>query len=105
MTPLVLALLVDCSHWGGNGAGVYNLSNALSEPYATAIDGAGPGALRFGFRIDTQQLWNAALLAQYDALVEKAREHGIDLLGIVLYESTTLGQADWNDDPSGTGMN
>jgi hypothetical protein len=105
MAPLLLALLVDCSHWGGNGAGVYNLSNALSEQYATAIDQAGPGALRFGFRIDTQQTWNDALYAQYDALVEKAREHGIDLLAIVLYESTTLGQTDWNNDPGGTGMN
>jgi hypothetical protein len=104
LVPL-FALLAECTHWGGNGAGVYNLANGLSEPYANAIDQAGPGAMRFGFRIDTQQTWNDALLSQYDALVEKAREHGIDLLGIVLYESTTLGQADWNNDPDGDGMN
>lgn len=105
MLPILFALLAECSHWGGNGAGVYNLQNALTEQYASAIDQAGPGAMRFGFRIDTQTMWNDALYAQYDALVEKAREHGIDLLGIVLYESTTLGQADWNNDPGGTGMN
>ena len=105
MLALLFALATDCNHWGGNGAGVYNLSNVLSEQYASAIDQAGPGALRFGFRIDTQQTWDDALLTQYDALVEKAREHAIDLLGIVLYESTTLGQAVWNDDPDGDGMN
>jgi hypothetical protein len=94
----------DCAFWSGNGPGVYNLQNGLTEQYAGAVDQAGLGGLRLGFRIDTQTSWDQALFDQYDAYLAVAREHGLDVMGIVLYESTTGGQAAWNSGFDSTGM-
>jgi MYXO-CTERM domain-containing protein len=94
----------DCQYYSGNGPGVYNLQNGLTEQYAQHVDQAGIGGLRMGFRIDTQTTWDQALFDQYDAYMAVAREHGLDVMGIVLYESTTGGQADWNSGYDSTGM-
>ncbi len=94
----------DCATWSGNGPGVYNLQNGLTETYAQHVDQAGLGGLRLGFRIDTQTTWDQALFDQYDAYLAVAREHGFDVMGIVLYESTTEGQASWNSGYDSTGM-
>ena len=94
----------DCQYYSGNGPGVYNLQNGLTEQYAQHVDQAGIGGLRMGFRIDTQTTWDQALFDQYDAYMAVAREHGLDVMGIVLYESTTGGQADWNSGYDATGM-
>ena len=98
------AMARDCATWSGNGPGVYNLQNGLTEQYAQAVDQAGLGGLRLGFRIDTQTTWDQALFDQYDAYLAVAREHGLDVMGIVLYESTTEGQASWNSGYDAMGM-
>ena len=99
-----LASARECEYWSGNGPGVYNLQNGLTAPYAQAVDRAGLGGLRMGFRIDTQATWNQALFDPYDAYMAVAKEHGVDVMGIVLYESTTEGQASWNSGFDSTGM-
>ncbi len=95
----------DCAYWSANGPSVYNMQNGLDDNYAQHVLQAGIGGLRMGFRIDTQTDWNDALFAQYDAYMLQARAHGLEIMGIVLYESTTLGQHDWNDDPNNDGWN
>jgi hypothetical protein len=47
-----------------------------------------------GFRIDTQTTWNQALFDASDAYMAVAREHGLDVLGIVLYESAQASNVD-----------
>ena len=95
----------ECQYWSGNGPGVYGLTNGLDEGYASHVDQAGLGGLRMAFRIDTQTTWNQALFDQYDAYMAVAKEHGLDVLGIVLYESTTEGQDQWNCCADATGLN
>jgi hypothetical protein len=98
----------ECQYWSGNGPSVYSMKQGLSEGYAGAVDRAGLGGLRMGFRIDTQTSWNQALFDQYDALLAVAWEHGLDVMAIVLYESTPPGaggQAQWNSGYDSTGMN
>jgi hypothetical protein len=59
--PAVLSLLLasapatarECRYWSGNGPSVYGMQQGLSETYAGAVDQAGIGGLRVGFRIDT----------------------------------------------------
>jgi len=89
----------ECPYWSGNGPGVYDGQNGLTESYAQHVDQAGLGGLRLGFRIDTQTSWDQALFDQYDAYLAVAKEHGLDVMAIVLYESTPPsagGQAQWN---------
>ena len=113
MRPLVWMLLLlparalarDCDYYGGYGPGVYNLSQGFDDNFASHADYGHIAALRVGFRIDTQQTWDDALFAQYDAIVAKANQHDTDLLGLVLYESTRLGQSSWNAPPGSNGEN
>lgn len=98
------AMARDCAYYSGNGPSVYDLQNGLTEDYAQHVDHAGIGGLRMGFRIDTQTTWDQALFDQYDAYLAVAKEHGLDVMGIVLYESTTGTQADWNSGYDSTGM-
>lgn len=98
----------DCAYWSGNGPSVYGGQQGLTEQYASAIDQAGLGGFRMGFRIDGHASWDQALFDQYDALLAIAKEHGLEVLGIVLYESTPPsagGQAQWNTGYDSTGMN
>jgi hypothetical protein len=98
----------ECAWFSGNGPSVYSMQQGLTTTYADAVDRAGLGGLRMGFRIDTQTSWNATLFAEYDALLAVAGAHGIDVMAIVLYESTPPsagGQAAWNTGYDATGMN
>ena len=106
MGAVLLAAL--CSYWSGNGPSVYNGQQGLDDAYASAIDSAGIGGFRMGFRIDGHAAWDQALFDQYDALLAKAKAHGLDVLAIVLYESTPPsagGQAQWNSGYDSSGMN
>jgi uncharacterized protein (TIGR03382 family) len=105
MNAIFLAAL--CSYWSGNGPSVYGGQQGLSDVYATAIDAAGIGGFRMGFRIDGHAAWDLALFDQYDALLANAKSHGLDVLGILLYESTPPsagGQAKWNSGYDSSGM-
>ncbi|HSQ66545.1 MAG TPA: glycosyl hydrolase [Polyangiaceae bacterium] len=98
----------ECAYWSGNGPSVYNMTQGLSAAYASAIDSAGIGGFRMAFRIDTQASWSQALFDQYDALLAVAKAHNLEVLGIVLYESTPPsagGQAQWNSGYDSSGMN
>jgi MYXO-CTERM domain-containing protein len=86
----------DCAYYSGNGPSVYEMKNGLDESYASHVDQAALGGLRLNFRIDGQQSWNASLLALYDQYVQKAREHNLQILGLISNESTPLGQTVWN---------
>ncbi len=109
LSPLVASPLAearDCAYWSGNGPSVYSMQQGLTPTYAAAVDQAGMGGLRMGFRIDTQASWDQALFDQYDALLETAAQHGLDVMAIVLYESTPPsagGQAQWNSGYDSTG--
>lgn len=101
-------LATACAYYSGNGPSVYNGQQGLTATYANAIDSAGIGGFRMGFRIDGQSSWNQALFDQYDALLATAKAHGLEVLGIVLYESTPPsagGQAQWNSGYDASGMN
>ena len=108
MNAAALALSALCAYWGGNGPSVYGGQQGLDATYASAIDSAGLGAIRMNFRIDGEASWDQTLFDQYDALLATAKAHGLDVLGIVLYESTPPsagGQAEWNTGYDATGMN
>ncbi len=90
------AMATDCAYWSGNGPSVYNLQNGLTEAYAGYVDQAGLGGLRLDFRIDTETTWDQALFDQYDAFLAVAREHGLEVMGLIANEATTEGQASWN---------
>lgn len=86
----------ECRYYGTNGPSVYGGHEGFDARFQTILDDVGFGSMRVGFRIDTAQSWTPALLAQYDAIVEKARARGVEIMGLVLYESLRGGQADWN---------
>jgi hypothetical protein len=92
-----------CAYYGGNGPSVYGGQNGLTEAYAAMADTAQLGALRLNFRLDGQASWNDALLRQYDAYVNVAREHGYDVLGLVANEALMGDQTVWNTGYDATG--
>jgi Glycosyl hydrolase catalytic core len=92
-----------CAYYGGNGPSVYGGQNGLTESYAAMVDTARLGALRLDFRLDGQSSWNDALLAQYDAYVGVAQEHGYDVLGLVANEAVPSDQTAWNGGYDATG--
>jgi hypothetical protein len=65
----------------------------------------GAGSVRLDFLIDDQESWNETALARYDGIVDGLRAHGIQVLGAVNYGASHKGQAEWNDDTDGDGMN
>src|SRR5438270_10827074 len=86
----------DCSYWSAYGGSVYNGTPTLDDTFADQADAARIGGLRLSFRIDGNATWTPALLAKYDAWIEKARSRGYEILGLVLYESLPDPQSAWN---------
>jgi hypothetical protein len=62
--------------------------------------------VRINFRLDAgATTWNATQLALYDQVIANARNAGLQVLGLFSNETTAGGQAAWNVDPNGAGLN
>jgi hypothetical protein len=95
----------ECAYWSAYGGSVYGGTPTLDDTFADRADVARIGGLRLTFRIDGNATWTPALLAKYDAWVEKARSRGYEILGLVLYESLPDPQSAWNVPPDANGVN
>ena len=58
------------------------------------------------FRLDAGATsWNATQLGLYDEVIQNARNAGLEILGLFSNETVSGGQAAWNADPDGDGVN
>ena len=68
----------------------------VSDAQVAATRRAGARYVRINFRLGHARDWSdRALLAGYDAVVERYRAAGIGVLGLVNQEATRSGQGDW----------
>src|SRR5689334_19022540 len=97
---------VPCRFYGINaGAPVWSGQVLLDDALASGMSAAGAHAVRVNFRLDGAAAWDAAKLAQYDAIIDRVIAHGLEPLGLFAYEAVPGGQAQWNDDADGDGYN
>ncbi|HEX7604742.1 MAG TPA: hypothetical protein VF316_24155 [Polyangiaceae bacterium] len=97
---------VPCAFYGLNaGAPVWNGQVFFDVPFAKALAQTGAHAVRIDFRLDGAASWDAAKLAQYDAIVDAALAAGLEPLGLMAYEAVPGDQVAWNDDPNLDGYN
>lgn len=87
------------------GAPIWNGNILLNDALAADIAGAGCRAVRVNFRLDGNSSWNGAHLARYDTIIQTARSHHLQVLGLICYEAVAGGQAQWNENYDTTGMN
>ncbi len=87
------------------GAPIWSGSVLFTDSLAADIAGSGCRTVRINFRIDGHSTWTPSHLANYDQIIETARSHNLQVLGILAYESVAGGQADWNENWDTTGMN
>jgi PKD repeat protein len=87
------------------GAPVWNGVLYFTPTRAAATAATGCQTVRINFRIDGHGSWDALLLMQYDAIVNAAAQHNLEVLGLLCYDAMPGGQAEWNDDPDGDGLN
>lgn len=95
----------DEFHGINAGAPVWGGSIQFTKEKAAAIAATGCRAVRINFRLDGRPGWDAGLLAQYDAIIQNARDHRLVVLGLICNEAMPVGQSHYNDDPDGDGMN
>ena len=96
----------DLPSVGANpGAPIWGGSILFTDALAADMQGAGCRAVRINFRIDGNPQWTAEHLARYDTIIQTARNHNIEVLGLICYEAVTGGQAQWNENYNTTGMN
>lgn len=98
-------LLADEYHAMNAGAPVWNGAIQFSSAKAAAIAATGCRAVRVNFRMDGHAAWDASLLAQYDTVLQNAANNNLKVLGLLSNECMPVGQAQYNDDPDGDGLN
>lgn len=87
------------------GAPIWNGTILLNDALAADIAGAGCRLVRVNFRIDGNPTWTPAHLARYDTIIQTARSHNLQVLGLICYEAVPGTQAQWNENYDTTGMN
>jgi PKD repeat protein len=87
------------------GAPIWNGSILFTDALAEDIAGAGCHAVRINFRIDGNPTWTSEHLARYDTIIQTARNHDLQVLGLICYEAVNGTQAQWNENWDTTGMN
>ena len=87
------------------GAPIWGGSILFTDALAADIAATGCRFVRINFRIDGNSTWKSSLLAKYDTIIANARNHDLQVLGLICYEMLPAGQDQWNDDPDGNGMN
>lgn len=83
--------------WGGN--------ILFGDALGADIELAGCRFVRVNFRIDGNATWTPELLAKYDTIIQTARAHDLQVLGLICYEAVYAGQEEWNENYNTTGMN
>lgn len=106
-SPAVHAQLTGPLSFAGTNAGapIWGGNILFTDALAADIAGSGCRAVRINFRLDGNASWTAAHLAKYDQIIANARNHGLQILGILSNEVMPVGQDHWNDDADGDGMN
>lgn len=87
------------------GAPIWSGSILFSDALAADIAGSGCRFVRINFRIDGLTTWTPEHLAKYDTIVANARNHNLQILGLICYEAVHASQAEWNENYNTTGMN
>lgn len=88
------------------GAPIWNGVIQLTPQEASDIAATGTDSVRINFRLDAGATsWNATQLNSYDQIIQNARDAGLKVLGLFSNETVAGGQAAWNSDPNGNGLN
>lgn len=86
------------------GAPISGGNILFTNAVAADIAGAGCQAVRINFRIDGNTTWTATHLARYDTIIQNARNHNLEVLGIIAYEAVHGSQSEWNTNYNTTGI-
>lgn len=107
VSPAARAQLTGPLPFAGTNAGapIWGGNILFTDALAADIAGSGCRAVRINFRLDGNASWNATHLAKYDQIIANARNHGLQILGILSNEVMPVGQDHWNDDADGDGLN
>jgi hypothetical protein len=97
--------LADEFHGINAGAPIWDGVIQFTKEKAAAIAATGCRAVRINFRLDGHGSWDADLLSQYDTVIQHARNNHLVVLGLICNEARPVGQAHYNDDPDGDGLN
>jgi hypothetical protein len=100
-----VTLLGDSVAGVNAGAPIWNGSIRFTDSMAGEIAASGCSWVRINFRIDGNATWTPALLTKYDAIVQAARNHKLEILGLICYEAVPGTQSDWNQNYNTTGLN
>lgn len=87
------------------GAPIWNGTIAFNDAMAADIASSGCRAVRINFRLDGNTTWTSKLLGKYDTIIQNARNHNLQVLGLFSNETTAGTQADWNQNYNTTGLN
>lgn len=99
-------LIAQESQCGVNaGAPVWNGAILFTDALAADIASSGCRWVRINFRIDGNTTWTPTHLARYDTIIQNARNHNLNVLGIICYEAVYGSQAEWNQNYNTTGIN
>lgn len=95
----------DEYHGINAGAPVWGSWIYFTDERAQEIAATGCRAVRINFRMDWHETWDPTILGIYDAIIQNALNHDLVVLGLLCNECMPVGQAAWNDDSDGDGMN
>ena len=87
------------------GAPIWGGSILFTDSLAADIAATGCQFVRINFRLDGNPSWTEPHLTKYDTIITNARNHNLQVLGLICYEAVDGGQADWNENYDTTGMN
>jgi len=87
------------------GAPIWNGSILFTDALAADIASAGCRFVRINFRIDGNSTWTTSHLAKYDTIIANARNHNLQVLGLICYEAVDGSQSEWNENYDTTGVN
>jgi PKD repeat protein len=87
------------------GAPIWGGTIQFTDAMAADIASAGCKAIRLNFRLDGNSTWTTAHLAKYDTIVQTARSHNLQILGLIANEAVYGTQSDWNQNYNTTGLN
>ncbi len=87
------------------GAPIWNGSILFTDAVAADIASSGCRFVRINFRIDGNPTWTSSHLAKYDTIIANARDHNLQVLGLICYEAVNGSQSEWNQNYDTTGVN
>ena len=100
------AARADEFHGLNAGAPVWGGAVQFTPQKAADFAATGTKAIRVNFRLDSGATsWNTTQLNLYDQVIQNARNAGLEVLGLFSNETVAGGQAAWNNDPDGDGIN